>query len=122
MDTTTLNLNTIDEYIKTCPDAVQPVLKEMRAIIKRAAPDAEELINYGIPTFRQNGNLVHFGAAKTHLGFYPTPSAVKEFEKELSVYEGSKGAVKIPYDKPLPRALITKIVKFRIRQNLSKKK
>jgi len=110
----------IDEFIAGFPADVQKVLKKVRATIKKAAPKAEETINYGIPTFRLNGNLVHFSAFKNHIGFYPTPSGIEKFKKELSVYEGAKGSVKFPLDQPIPYELITKIVKFRVDENLKK--
>jgi uncharacterized protein YdhG (YjbR/CyaY superfamily) len=112
----------IDEYIAAFPIEVQKVLKELRAVIRKAAPEAEETINYGIPTFSLNGNLVHFAGWKSHVGFYPAPSGIISFKKELSVYECSKGTVKFPIDEPLPLALITRIVKFRVRENLEKAK
>ncbi len=111
------NLTTsIDAYIAGFPKEVQEKLQQMRATIKKAAPKAEEAIKYGIPTFVQNGNLVHFGGYKNHIGFYPTPNGLEEFKKELSVYESSKGTAKFPLDKPLPLGLITKIVKFRLKK------
>jgi len=110
----------IDEFIAGFPADVQKVLKKVRATIKKAAPKAEETINYGIPTFRLNGNLVHFSAFKNHIGFYPTPSGIEKFKKELSVYEGAKGSVKFPLDQPIPYELITKIVKFRVEENSKK--
>jgi len=110
----------IDEFIAGFPADVQKVLKKVRATIKKAAPKAEEPINYGIPTFSLNGNLVHFSAFKNHIGFYPTPSGIEKFKKELSVYEGAKGSVKFPLDQPIPHELITKIVKFRVEENLKK--
>jgi uncharacterized protein YdhG (YjbR/CyaY superfamily) len=114
---------TIDEYIANYPKDIQALLKKMRQTIKKAAPNAEEKINYGIPTFTLAGrNLVHFGASKNHVGFYPTPSGIKQFEKELSVYEGAKGSVQFPFDQPIPYPLITKIVKFRVKENLDKAK
>jgi uncharacterized protein YdhG (YjbR/CyaY superfamily) len=88
--------------------------------IRKAAPDAEEAIKYQIPTFTLKGNLVHFGAYKNHIGFYPAPRALEEFKKELSAYEGSKGTVRFPFDKPIPHALISRIVKFRVRKNLER--
>ena len=111
---------TIDEYIASSPKDVQAILKKIRETVKKAAPDAEETINYGIPTFTLKGNLVHFAAFKTHIGFYPTPSGIEKFKKELSVYEGAKGSVKFPLDKPIPYALITRIVKFRVKENLER--
>lgn len=108
----------IDEYIMASPGEIQPQLQKLRAVILKAAPKAEEAISYQIPTFKLNGNLVHFAAYKNHIGFYPAPSGIKAFEKELSVYKSSKGAVQFPLDKPLPYALISKIVKFRVKENL----
>ncbi len=110
----------IDEFIAGYPEDVQKVLKKVRAAIKRAAPRAEETINYGIPTFTLEGNLVHFSAFKKHIGFYPTPSGIEKFKKELSPYEGAKGSVKFPLDQPIPYDLISRIVKFRVEENLKK--
>ena len=110
----------IDEYIANFPEDVQVVLEKLRATIKKAAPDAEETINYQIPTFTLKGNLVHFAAFKKHIGFYPTPSGMEKFKKELSGYEGSKGSVQFPLDKPIPYGLISKIVKFRVKENLAR--
>jgi uncharacterized protein YdhG (YjbR/CyaY superfamily) len=112
----------IDEYIAAFPKDIQKLLRQMRTTIRKAAPKAEEKIGYGIPTFTLNGNLVHFAAAKNHIGFYPAPGGIEAFKKELSGYEGSKGTIKFPLDEPLPLALITKIVKFRVTQNLEKSK
>jgi uncharacterized protein YdhG (YjbR/CyaY superfamily) len=113
---------TIDQYIASFPRDIQKLLKQMRTTISKAAPKAEEAIKYAIPTFVLNGNLVHFAAFKNHIGFYPAPSGIDEFKKELSVYESSKGAVKFPLDKPLPLKLITAIVKFRAAENMTKSK
>jgi uncharacterized protein YdhG (YjbR/CyaY superfamily) len=112
----------INEYIAGFPQEIQKILEEVRATIKKAAPDAREKINYGIPTFTLNGNLVHFAAFKNHIGFYPTPSGIEAFRKELSSYEGAKGSVKFPIDEPIPLDLITKIVKFRVKENTEKVK
>lgn len=111
---------TIDEHIANFPRDVQEILEKVRATIRKAAPDAEETINYGIPTFTLEGNLVHFAGFKNHIGFYPTPSGIEKFKKELSVYKGAKGSVKFPLDEPIPYALIGKIVKFRVKENLAK--
>ena len=111
---------TIDDYIAGFPEEIRKKLEEMRMIVKKAAPGAEETINYGVPTLTLSGNLVHFGGFKNHIGFYPAPSGIEAFKKELSVYEGAKGSVKFPVDKPLPATLITKIVKFRLKENLKK--
>lgn len=112
----------IDEYIAEFPKDVQKILEQVRATIKKAAPTAEEKISYGIPTFTLNGNLVHFGGFKYHVGFYPAPTGTEAFEKELSVYKTGKGSIQFPLDKPMPLNLITKIVKFRVKKNLEKAK
>lgn len=112
--------NSIDEYIATFPEDVRKILEELRATIKAAAPAAEEKISYQMPTFFLKGNLVHYAAFKKHIGFYPTSSGIQAFKKELSVYEGSKGSVRFPIDKPLPLKLIGRIVKFRVAENLKK--
>ena len=114
------NITTIDEYIADFPRDVQKLLQQLRTTIKKAAPKAEEKIGYGIPTFTLNGNLVHFGGYKNHIGFYPAPSGLQAFEKELAPYLTGKGTAQFPTDKPLPLDLITQIVKFRVRQNLEK--
>jgi uncharacterized protein YdhG (YjbR/CyaY superfamily) len=114
------SFRSIDEYIATCPETVQKSLRELRATIKAAAPEAEEKISYQMPTFALHGNLVHFAAFKNHIGFYPAPRGIEAFKKELSIYKGSKGAVQFPLDKPLPLKLIARIVKFRVAENLKK--
>jgi uncharacterized protein YdhG (YjbR/CyaY superfamily) len=114
------NPNAIDKYTAIFPEDVQAILEKIRATIQKAAPDAEETINYGIPTFTLKGNLVHFAGFKSHIGFYPTPSGIEKFKKELSIYEVAKGSVQFPLDKPIPYALIEKIVKFRVKENLEK--
>lgn len=117
-----INAATMDEYISGFPKDIQIILQKMRAEIRKAAPEAEEAIKYGIPTFTLNGNLVHFGGFKNHIGFYPTPSGIEAFKKELSVYNGAKGSIQFPIDKPLPFALIGKIVKYRVKKNTEKAK
>lgn len=112
----------IDEYIVGCPPGVQEVLNKIRATIKKAAPGAEETINYQIPTFTLHGNLVHFAAFKNHIGFYPAPSGMTAFAKELSAYKGAKGSVQFPLDQPIPYDLIARIVRFRVEENLQKQK
>ena len=114
-------LQTIDEYIATFPQNVQDILEELRHTIRDSAPKAEETISYQMPTFKLNGNLVHFAAYKNHIGFYPTPSAIKEFEKELSQYELIKGTVKFPINQPIQFDLIKRIVEFRVKENLDKR-
>lgn len=112
----------IDEYMAGLPENIQMILEELRSTIRKAAPAAEETINYGIPTFTLNGNLVHFAAFKNHIGFYPAPSGIEAFKKELSVYDGAKGSVQFPVKDKLPLALITKIVKFRVNENIERAK
>jgi uncharacterized protein YdhG (YjbR/CyaY superfamily) len=118
MESNKKSINSIDEYIAQFPEEVQKKLKELRKEIKAAAPNAEERISYQMPTFRLKSNLVHFAAYKNHIGFYPTPGGIKAFEHELSVYEVSKGTVRFPINKPLPMELISKIVKFRVVEDL----
>src|SRR5512134_2358876 len=113
--------NTIDEYISTFPEDVQRILNELRQTIREAAPEAKETINYQIPTFTLHGNLVHFAALKNHIGFYPTPSGMEAFSKELSGYKQAKGSVQFPIDQPLPLALIRRIVEYRVKENLERK-
>jgi len=106
--------NSIDEYIALFPAETRAILTELRAVIKAAAPDAQEKISYQMPTFFQGSNLVHFAAYKNHIGFYPTPSGIDGFKDELSMYVGAKGSVQFPINKPLPFDLISRIVKFRL--------
>jgi uncharacterized protein YdhG (YjbR/CyaY superfamily) len=110
----------IDEYIATFPEDIQKILSELRATIRAAAPEAEEKISYQMPTFAQKGNVVHFAALKNHIGFYPTPSGIEAFRDELSIYQGTKGAIRFPIDKPLPLDLISRITKFRVAENLKR--
>jgi len=111
---------TIDEYIAGFPREVQEILEKIRTTIREAAPDAEEAIKYQIPTFTLQGDLVHFAAFQKHIGFYPTPTGIDKFKNELSVYEGAKGSVRFPLDKPIPFALISEIVQFRVKENLER--
>lgn len=111
----------IDAYIAMFPKDIQKKLNDVRSAIRKAAPQAEEAIKYAIPTFVLNGNLVHFAAAKNHLGFYPAPSGITAFKKELASYEQGKGSIQFPFDQPIPLKLISSIVKFRVAENLEKK-
>jgi len=120
MENKKIGFASIDEYIATFPTEIQKTLEKIRVTIKAAAPEAEEKISYQMPTFDLKGNLVHFAAFKNHLGFYPTPSGIEKFKKELSVYKGAKGSVQFPLDKPIPYSLISEIVKFRVKENLAK--
>ena len=122
MKTPKKEYKTIDEYIALFPKDIQKILQQLRLAIRDSAPDAVEAINYQMPTFKLNGNLVHFAAAKSHIGFYPTPSAIEAFEEELSDYEVSKGTVRFPMNKPIPLDLVKRIVRFRVKENMSTNK
>ena len=111
----------IDDYIDTFPKNVQHKLTELRSAIKESAAEAEEAISYGMPTFRLNGNLVWFAAYKKHIGFYPTHSGILAFEEKLSVYKHSKGAVQFPIDGPIPLDIVREIVRFRVKENLTRR-
>jgi uncharacterized protein YdhG (YjbR/CyaY superfamily) len=114
---------TIDEYIAGFPHNVQEILEKIRMTIRKAAPEAEEKISYQIPTFTLKGKyLIYFAAHKEHIGLYPAPRGIEKFKKALSVYEGGKGTVRFPLDKPIPFGLISKIVKFRVKENLERSK
>lgn len=111
---------TIDEYIAEFPAEVQEILQKVREVVRTAVPQATEAISYGMPTFKLEGNLVHFGAAKNHLGYYPAPSGITAFQTELVNYKTSKGAVQFPYNQPIPYELISRIAQFRAKENLEK--
>ena len=110
----------VDDYIASYPGPIRKKLLQMRDIIRTLAPDAEEKISYRLPAYFLSGPLVYFGAFSKHIGFYPTSSGIAAFEKELSEYKHSKGAVQFPMDKPLPVGLIKKIVRFRVKENKKK--
>ncbi len=112
----------VDGFIAGYPPQVRKLLSEMRALIRENAPDAAEKIAYGIPTFTLNGNLVHFSGYERHIGFYPGSEGIAAFEAELAGYKRAKGSVQFPVDRPLPRDLIARIVRFRVEQNRGKKK
>ncbi len=114
------NYKSIDEYISSFPETVQYKLNKIRNIIKEEAPEATEKISYGMPTFYLNGNLVHFAAFKNHIGFFPAPSGINAFEKELSKYKTGKGTLQFKNEDNIPFDLIKKIVKFRKEENLKK--
>jgi uncharacterized protein YdhG (YjbR/CyaY superfamily) len=120
MDADNTKPKDIDEYIAGFPKDVQEILEKIRTTIRKAAPDAEEAIKYQMPTFVLKGNLVHFAAYKKHIGFYPAPRGIEKFKDELSAYEGAKGSVRFPLDKPIPYDLISRIVAFRVQENLEK--
>ncbi len=114
------NINTIAQYIAGQPKEVQKGLREFHSIIKKAAPKAEEAISYGMPAYKFHGILVYFAVAKEHYGFYALPGAIKAFKDQLNAYETSKGTIRFPLDKPLPKKLITDIIKYRVKENLLK--
>lgn len=113
--------NDVDKYIAGFPEEVRLKLEEIRAVIRKNAPDAFEKISYGIPTFDLNGNLVHFAGYKHHVGFYPGANGIEAFQKDIEKYKSAKGSVQFPHDNKLPIALIARIVKYRVKQNLEKK-
>jgi len=121
MDPKTKQIQTIDEYIAQFPGRIQNLLQKIRRTIRESAPEAQEAISYRIPTFKLNGNLVHFAAFKDHISFFPTSSGIVAFKKELSGYKTSKGTIHFPLDRPIPFDLVRKIVKFRVQENLRKK-
>ncbi len=111
-----------DDYIAVFPENTQKILQQLRSIIKKAAPQATEVISYNMPAYKLNGILVYFAGYENHIGFYPTASGIEAFKEQFSDYKFSKGAVQFPIDKPLPSALITEIVQFRIAQTQQKQK
>ncbi len=113
---------TTDRYFAKFPPPVRKVLQQMRAAIKRAAPQAKEKISYGMPAYELNGNLVYFAGYERHIGFYATPTGHAAFAKDLARYKKGKGSVQFPLDEPLPLKLIEKMVKFRVEENLAKKR
>jgi uncharacterized protein YdhG (YjbR/CyaY superfamily) len=116
-------VNSVVDYIASFPDETRKLLELVRATIREAVPaEATEKISYAMPTFYLNGNLVHFAAYQNHIGFYPGASGIANFQDEISGYKNSKGAVQFPIGKPIPFELITQIVKFRVNENLQKKR
>ncbi len=110
-------MNPVDEYIAGFPQEVQPLLQQIRQVIRTAAPDAEECIRWGMATYKQCGNVVHFAGCKKHIGFYPGDSGVAAFQEELSGYHTTKGGIQLPLNRPLPVDLITRIVTYRVVEN-----
>src|SRR3989454_11023199 len=110
-----------DQYLESFPKETQQLLGKMRLTIRRAAPKAKESISYGMPTFRLGRNRVYFAGFRNHIGFYPIPSGIEAFRKELSNYKQCKGSVQFPIDYALPLALVSQIVKFRMKQDAGKK-
>jgi uncharacterized protein YdhG (YjbR/CyaY superfamily) len=117
MDANKSSIASIDEYIAGFPEEIQEKLQKLRAVIRETAPEATEKISYQMPTFYLHGNLVHFAAFKHHIGFYPAPSGIEAFQKDLAAYKGSKGAIQFPIDQPLPFDLIRRIVLYRVAEN-----
>lgn len=120
MATEKIKFKTVEEYISSFPKEIQIILYELRDTIVRIDTSLEEKISYNMPTYYLNGNLVHFAGYKNHIGFYPTPSGIENFKNELKDFKTSKGAIQFPIDKPLPCNLITRIVKFRLEENMNK--
>lgn len=115
-----INIESVDKYIASFPEPTGKLLKEMREIILKNAPEAEEYIGYQMPAYKLHGVLAYFAGYKHHIGFYPSTSGIENFKEELSVYKGAKGSVQFPLDKPLPVKLITRIIKFRVKENIDK--
>jgi uncharacterized protein YdhG (YjbR/CyaY superfamily) len=111
----------IDEYISAYPEDVQEILQKLRSEIKKSAPNSKETISYGMPAFKKGKVLVYFAAFKNHIGFYPTSSPIVAFEKELVRFKHSKGSIQFPLDKPIPYALVKKIVKIRVKEDIKNK-
>mgnify|MGYP003454491477 CR=1 FL=1 len=118
MKTNSKEINSIDDYINQFPDEIKSKLEKIRAAIKKAAPKSTEVISYGMPAFKQNKVLVYFAVGKNHIGFYPTPNPINVFSKELEAYKTSKGAIQFPLDKKIPLTLISKITRFRVKEDL----
>ncbi|MEO5591076.1 MAG: DUF1801 domain-containing protein [Chitinophagaceae bacterium] len=120
MKATTTKVNDIDKYIAGFPEETQKLLNQIRATIIKAAQGAEEVISYQMPAYKFHGMLVFFAGYKNHIGFYPGAGGIEAFKKEIAVYKNAKGSVQFPLDKKLPLELVTKIVKFRVKQNEEK--
>lgn len=120
MEENKTTINSIDEYILQFPHEIQETLQTLRKVIKEAAPQSEEKISWRMPTFVLHGNLVHFAAFKNHIGFYPGANGIDTFKNEISEYKCSKGGVQFPIKKPMPYELISRIVKFRVNENIKK--
>ncbi|MFI5221091.1 MAG: iron chaperone [Bacteroidia bacterium] len=113
-------IDPVDNYIADFPKEIKELLEQIRSAIRKAAPDAEEVISYQMPAYKFHGMIAWFAGHKNHIGFYPGASGIENFKKEISKYKWAKGSVQFPNDKPLPVALVTKIVKFRVKENLDK--
>lgn len=115
-----ISYTSIDEYIAAFSPEIQEILQKLREVIRESAPDAKEKISYAMPTFEQHGNLVHFAAFKNHIGFYPAPDGINQFQDEVAEYHASKGTLQFPLGKPIPYELISRIVKYRVDRNKEK--
>jgi uncharacterized protein YdhG (YjbR/CyaY superfamily) len=122
MKATSTKFKTVDEYLASFPANTKKILQEIRNTIKQSAPQAEELISYNMPAFKLRGMLVFYAAYERHIGFYPTASGIKAFKKEISQYKNAKGSVQFPIDEPMPFDLISKIVKFKVKENQEKER
>ena len=120
MDSSKNTAADVNKYIAGFPKEVQALLQAIISTIKKAAPKAVETISYKMPAYKYYGMLVYFAGYKNYIGFYPGAAGIAAFKKELSVYKGAKGSVQFPLDKPLPVSLVSKIVKYRVKQNLEK--
>lgn len=120
MDVRTPGSANIDEYIQVFPSEIQSILQSIRGTIRKAAPEAEEIISYRMPAFKQNGILVYFAAFKKHIGLYPPVSGDAAIEKAIAPYAGPKGNLQFPLDQPIPYKLIERIVTLRLKQNQAK--
>lgn len=120
MEENKVTYKNIDEYILQFPPETADILNSIRKVIKEAAPEASEKISYSMPAFEMHGILVYFAGFKNHIGFYPTSSGIDAFKHELSEYKGGKGSVQFPLKRPIPYELISKIVKFRVSENIKK--
>ena len=119
---TKITFKTVDEYLSTVPEEVKIILDNLRKAIKEAAPEAQEVISYNMPGYKQNGMLVWFAAAKNHVGFYPTASPIIVFKEALKEFKTSKGAIQFPLNKPIPLDLVIEIVRYKVEENKSKLK
>lgn len=120
MEAIATKFKTVEEYISSFPPKTVELLEELRKTIKQAAPGAKEVVSYNVPAFQFHGMLVYYAAFKGHIGFYPTPSGIAAFKKELAAYKGAKATIQFPLDRPLPLELVSRMVKFRVEENAAK--
>jgi uncharacterized protein YdhG (YjbR/CyaY superfamily) len=115
-----ITTNEVDTYIENFPESTQKKLQQLRAVIKKTAPSAEELISYKMPAYKYHGMLVYFAGYQNHIGFYPGAAGIAKFKEKIDLYKNAKGSVQFPLDKPLPLKLIAEIVSFRLEENTAK--